>query len=347
MTKRRIVFLVVLLLALAAGGYAWLRHGSSNASSSLTLYGNVDVREVQPAFNDSGHITSIMVHEGSVVKRGQLLATIDDTRYDAALARAKAQMKNQRHVLDKLVTGSRPEEIAQAKALMDALQVTYRNNDANYQRYAKLASSGSVSVQERDNARTEFEATRQQYEAAKQAYVLAQKGPRKEDVAAARAAYEAAVAGVALAQREFDDTKLYAPSDGIVEDRILEPGDMASPGTPVFTIALTSPLWVRAYVPETKLGRVRLGMAATLSTDSYPGKVYRGWIGYLAPTSEFTPKTVETPELRAALVYQIRVYVCDAREELRLGMPATVHIDLNQTVGKTAPGCGPADAVGS
>ena len=128
----------------------------------------------------------------------------------------------------------------------------------------------------------------------------------------------------------------------MVENRILEPGDMATPATPVFTIALPSPLWVRAYVPETELGRIRLGQAATIATDSYPGHVYHGWVGYLSPTAEFTPKTVETPELRTALVYQMRVYVCDPRGELRLGMPASVHIDLSAPPAAAPPGCGPA-----
>jgi HlyD family secretion protein len=346
MSTLRLALLIVLLLAASAGGYAWLQREPSATNGMLTLYGNVDIREVQPAFNANGHVIAILVQEGAVVKPGQLLATLDDTRYAAALAQAKAQMQNQKQVLDKLLAGSRPEEIAQAKAIMDALKATYLNDEANYRRYAILATTNASSIQQRDNAKAAFDTSRQQYEAAKQAYVLAEKGPRAEDIAAARAAYEASVAAVALAQREFDDTKLYAVADGIVEDRILEPGDMASPNTPVFAIALTSPLWVRAYVPETKLGHIRLGMAATISTDSYPGRVYHGWVGYLAPTSEFTPKTVETPELRAALVYQLRVYVCDGRNELRLGMPATVDIDLTQPAGTAATGCGSADAAG-
>lgn len=346
LSKRRVALVIVVLLAAAAGTYAWLQREPAAPIGMLTLYGNIDIREVQPAFNDSGHITSVLVHEGAIVKRGQLLATVDDTRYAAALAQAKAQMQNRKHLLDKLLAGSRPEEIAQAKATMDALQTTYLNDQATYQRYAKLATSSFASIQQRDDAKAKFEATRLQYEAAKQAYILAVKGPREEDIAAARAAYEASVAAVAFAQREFDDTKLYAPADGIVENRILEPGDMASPNTPVFTIALQSPLWVRAYVPETKLGHVRLGMTAKVSTDSYPGRAYAGWVGYLAPTSEFTPKTVETTELRAALVYQLRVYVCDERNELRLGMPATVHIDLNQPADTVAPGCESPDAAG-
>ena len=171
------------------------------------------------------------------------------------------------------------------------------------------------------------------------------KGPRKEDIAAARATLEAVRAPSPWPRRELADTRLYAPADGIVEDRILEPGDMASPSTPVYTIALDQPALGAGLRPEAELGRIRLGMAATVTTDSYPGRVYHGWIGYLSPTAEFTPKTVETPELRTALVYQLRVYVCDARDELRLGMPATVHIDLNQPASdRTAPGCESANA---
>ena len=195
-----------------------------------------------------------------------------------------------------------------------------------------LAPSSSATTRKRRS-----NSVRQQYEAARQAYVLAVEGPRVEDIAAARAAYQAAQAATALAQRQFDDTRLYAPSDGVVEDRILEPGDMASPATPVLTIALLNPLWVRAYAPENELGRIRLGMKASVTADSYPGRTYEGWIGYISPTAEFTPKTVETPELRTALVYQLRVYVCDAHGELRLGMPATVRIDLTQPARRRRP----------
>ncbi len=345
MSKRALIIAAVLAaLALGGGGWFYLRGGGGEGADQLTLYGDVDIREAQPAFNDNGPIATIPVQEGARVKSGDLLATLDDSRYAAALAQAKGQMENLRQALAKLVAGSRPEEIAQAKATMDALQTTYMNDEATYKRFADLAASNAGTVQQRDDAKAAFESVRQQYEAARQAYVLAVEGPRVEDVAAARAAYQAAEAATALAQRQFDDTRLYAPSDGVVEDRILEPGDMASPATPVLTIALLNPLWVRAYAPENELGRIRLGMKAGVTADSYPGRAYEGWIGYVSPTAEFTPKTVETPELRTALVYQLRVYVCDARSELRLGMSATVRTDLNQPAEAPRPGCGASDA---
>ncbi|MGD0639274.1 MAG: efflux RND transporter periplasmic adaptor subunit [Roseiarcus sp.] len=345
MSKRALIIPAVLaLLALGGGSWFYLHRDGVGSADQLTLYGDVDIREVQPAFNDSGPIATISVQEGAHVKCGDLLATLDDTRYAAALAQAKGQMENLKQTLDKLVTGSRPEEIAQAKATMDALQTTYMNDEATYKRYADLAATSAGTIQQRDDAKAAFESVRQQYEAARQAYLLAVEGPRAEDIAAARAAYQAAQAATALAQRQFDDTRLYAQSDGVVEDRILEPGDMASPATPVLTVALPNPLWVRAYAPENDLGRIRLGMKASVTADSYPGRAYDGWIGYISPTAEFTPKTVETPELRTALVYQLRVYVCDAHGELRLGMPATVHIDLTQAAEAPPPGCGASDA---
>ena len=345
MAKRALIIPAVLAaLALGGGGWLYWRHGGAERPDTLTLYGDVDIREAQPAFNDSGPIATILVQEGATVKCGDLLATLDDARYAAALAQAKAQTENLKQALAKLVAGSRPEEIAQAKANMDALQTTYLNDEATYKRYDALTASNAGTVQQRDDAKAASESVRQQYEAARQTYLLAVEGPRAEDIAAARAAYEATKAATALAQRQYDDTRLYAPSDGVVEDRILEVGDMASPATPVLTIALTSPLWVRAYAPESELGRIRLGMKARVSADSYPDRAYDGWIGYISPTAEFTPKAVETPELRTALVYQLRVYVCDARGELRLGMPADVRIDLTQPAEAPPPGCGASDA---
>ena len=338
--------MLAVVAAAGIGVAAWWWTARRDAGPApLMLYGNVDIREVRPAFNDTGPIETMPMQEGASVTKGDVLATLDDRRYLAALAQAEGQMRSQEQVLARLVAGSRPEEVAQAKATMDALGATAQNDETNYRRAERLARNGAGTVQQRDDAKAAVDAAAQQYEAARQAYALAVAGPRQEDIAAARATYEAAQAAVALARRELADTRLYAPADGVVENRILEPGDMASPSTPVYTIALTSPLWVRAYVAEVDIGRIALGTPAEVTTDSFPGRVYHGWIGFIAPTAEFTPKTVETAQLRTSLVYQVRVYVCDARNELRLGMPATVRIELSRKP-SAAPGCAPSDDKG-
>jgi len=147
---------------------------------------------------------------------------------------------------------------------------------------------------------------------------------------AATAHVAAAEAALAEHAQALKDARLYAPVGGVVRERIVEVGDFVNPQTPVITLALLDPVWVRSYLPESYLGRVKPGAAARISTDSYPGKFYEGWVGSISPTAEFTPKNVETPELRTRLVYQMRVFACNPQFELRLGMPATVTIDLDQ-----------------
>lgn len=326
---RLIAVAALVLLGLAGGLLYWWLH-PARAGNRLTLYGNVDIWEVQPAFNDNGPITQMRVSEGARVRKGELIARIEDSRYAARLAEAKHEAANLDAVLLALVHGSRPQEIARARASMEGLRAIYQNDETSYARTLSLIPQGVASIEDRDDGQAQVRSARNNYEAAMQTYRLAVEGPRHEDVVAARSAYDAAAAAVALASRELADTRLYAPADGVVENRILEPGDMASPSVPVYTIALTSPLWVRAYVPEADLGKIALGMPAAITTDSFPGRRYRGWVGYISPTAEFTPKTVETPELRTRLVYQVRIYACDSRGELRLGMPATVAIDLSR-----------------
>ncbi len=146
---------------------------------------------------------------------------------------------------------------------------------------------------------------------------------------AAAARVTAAEAALAEQQQALKDAELYAPVNGVIRERIVEPGDFVTPQTPVLTLALLNPMWVRTYVPETNLGQVKPGTPADVTTDSFPNKVYKGWIGSISPTAEFTPKSIETPELRTRLVYQVRVFVCNPEFELRLGMPATVTIPLD------------------
>jgi len=152
----------------------------------------------------------------------------------------------------------------------------------------------------------------------------------------ADAQVEAAKAVLAEASQALHDAELFAPVAGVVRERIVEPGDFVTPQTPVITLALNDPVWVRSYLPETFLGQVHPGDRAAISTDSYPGKVYQGWVGFISPTAEFTPKNVETPELRTRLVYQLRIFACNPDSELRLGMPATVRIAPGQVAGKAA-----------
>ncbi|MBE7563946.1 efflux RND transporter periplasmic adaptor subunit [Acidithiobacillus sp. HP-6] len=325
--KKRLVIVGVIVLAIA-GAIAYWQTRPAAPSDQVTVYGNVDIRQVQAAFDDNGRLLDLLVQEGDRVKKGQLLAEIDPVRFQDAVDKASAAVAAQQQVLARLLAGSRPEEIAEARAQVAAAQATMINAESTWKRQESLAAQQYVSRQSADNAAAALKTARANAEHARQALSLAIKGPRKEDIAAARQMLQADKAALSLAQRELVDTRLYAPDTGVVQDRILEPGDMVSPQTPVFTLALDNPVWVRAYLPEKALGQVRLGMKANIQSDSFPGKTFSGWVGFISPTAEFTPKTVQTTELRTELVYRVRVYACNPQHQLRLGMPVTVHVSL-------------------
>ncbi|MFQ5642612.1 MAG: efflux RND transporter periplasmic adaptor subunit [Thiogranum sp.] len=336
------VLVIPLLLAIAAGAWWYSNTRDAEDAGRLVLYGNVDIREIDLTFNNSEHIDSLLVQEGDRVRKGQLLATLHRERMQAEYAAAQAKVASQKAIVARLEAGSRPEEIRQARADVAAAQAKLIDAELTFERTKKLYKERAASKQAADDSQANLNTARANLKVAEEALALAVEGPRVEDIAEAKAMLKVDEAQLALAQEVLKDTELFAPADGVIRNRILEPGDMASPQKPVFTMALINPVWIRTYAPETVLGKLALGMSASVSTDSYPDKSYRGWIGFISPTAEFTPRNVETPELRTRLVYQVRVYVCNPQDELRLGMPATVSISLDQPKpesGGSTPDC--------
>jgi len=325
-------FAVIALLMAPVGAYAaWWWNHRNGANGELTLYGNVDLRQVDLPFNNSGRISEVLVQEGDRVQSGSVLARLDTSRLVPQVAQAEAQAAAQRQVVARLQAGSRPEEIAQARANLGAAKAEASNVLRQYERLKKLASEssgGAVSQQDMDNSRAALEVADARVEVNRKTLELAEAGPRKEEVAEAEARLRGAEAQLALLQQELDDAQLRAPADVTVRNRVMEPGEMASPQRPVVVLAVTDPKWVRAYVAETDLGKVHPGAVAWITVDSFPERRFEGWIGFISPVAEFTPKPVQTEELRTSLVYEVRVFVKDPRGDLRLGMPASVHLDL-------------------
>jgi HlyD family secretion protein len=336
-SKRVRLLILALVLGIAGGGAWWWQQNriQGNEANRLTLYGNVDIRQVDLAFNGNERITRMLVQEGDHVKDGQLLAELATQRLAAQVAGSAAGMEAQRQVVARLEAGTRPEEIKQARAEVELATAQAHDAQLSYRRIRDLAARKVASQQQVDDAKAALDTATARLKAAQAALDLALAGPRKEDIAAAKATLAANEAQLALAQRQLEDAFLYASADGVIRNRILEPGDMASPERPVYTLALTDPIWIRAYVDEPDLGKIFPGMIATITTDSYPGKTYQGWVGYISPAAEFTPKSVQTQAIRTSLVYQIRVFVCNPANQLRLGMPVTVAIDLDQSQSAT------------
>jgi HlyD family secretion protein len=339
MDKRKLIPLVVLLGAAAAVGWYW-RQSQQQISNdtAFKVYGNIDVRLVNLAFEATGRIEAMNVNEGAEVKAGDLLARLDTRRLELARDAALAKVATQREVVREMEAGTRPEEIRKWDAELAAARTQAENLERSYRRIRDLERRDLASSQQSEDARTAAEAARDKVSAVEASLSLAKAGPRREQIAAAKATLAAMEAEAALAQRNLKDAELIAPANGTIQSRILEPGDMASPQRPVYTLALTEPLWARVYLPEKILGKVAPGLPARLRTDSFPGKTYHGWVGYISPSAEFTPKAVQTEDTRTDLVYQARVFACNPQGELRLGMPVTVWLDL-QAKAAAQPGC--------
>jgi len=327
--RRRLRLALGAGLLVAAGLALWWYAGRSAGPGAIVLYGNVDLREVNLAFNDSGRIESIAVQEGDAVHRGEAVAQLDTSRLLPMLAQAEARAAAERAALERLQHGSRPQEIAQARANLALARAQQRQTLAQYSRVASVfrrSGGRAVSRQDVTDARAAAAVAAARTRVAREALHLAVLGPRREDIAQATALLAADRAAVALLRQELADATLRAPLDALVRTRIGEPGDMVSPQSPVLTLAITNPKWVRAYIPETDLARVHPGMAASVAVDGFAHRRFAGWVGFISSEAEFTPKTVQTPELRTSLVYEIRVFVKDPHDQLRLGMPATVYL---------------------
>ncbi len=330
----RRIAIVVVLVAAAAGiaGATWWYWDRDANRTELELYGNVDLRQVDLAFNNSQRVAEVLVEEGDRVERGQVVARLDTNRLKPQMQQAEAELAAQRDVVERMHRGSRPEEIAQARANLRSAQADAANAARQYERLKLLteqSSGGAVSQQELDNAQATQQVTDARVDVAQATLNLAVAGPREEEVAEAESRLRGYEARFALLSQELEDAQLTSPVDATVRTRIMEPGEMASPQRPVLQLAVTDPKWVRAYVSEPDLGKVRPGMSALVGVDSFPERRFDGWVGFISPVAEFTPKPVQTEELRTSLVYEVRVYVKDPQNELRLGMPATVHLALD------------------
>ena len=338
---------LILLLVLALGAGGWWVYRTHPAGSGdggrLTLYGNIDVRLENLAFEVTGRIAALPVTEGSLVELGQVVGRLDDRRLVQARNALSAQVQAQRAELDKRIAGTRKEEIAKLRADLEVARVEAANAARSAQRAEAMMKRKFETADNAEQKTAHADAQAAVANARQAALDLGLAGSRVEDIAAARAQLDALEAELASAELNLAYATLKAPVRGIVQNRILEVGDMAGPERPVYTIVLTEPVWARVYLAEPDLGRVRQGQPAQVLSDSFPGKSYAGWIGYIAPSAEFTPKQVQTTELRADLVYQARVYVCNPQGELRQGMPVTVEIDLTAPpLGQ--PGCPPTSS---
>ena len=317
---------VLLLIVVAGGGAWWWQLRQQVPDHRLVLYGNVDVRQVDLAFTVEGKVVELLADEGDRVESGALIARLDSELYDHAVALTEARVASQAALVAKLEAGSRPAEITRARADVAQARARVANNEATFERKKALAASDFAARQSVDDSRAGVDTSKAELAARAADLALAEEGPRQEDIAAARAQLRAEQEALAVARYRLQETGLIAPATGTVLTRAREVGAVVGAGSTVLTLSIADPVWVRTYVDEPDLGRIHPGMAAVVTTDSHPDKIYEGSIGFISPTAEFTPKAVETPALRTALVYRVRVHVTNPDNGLRQGMPVTVTI---------------------
>jgi HlyD family secretion protein len=386
--KRRKLILPVLILLLVSGLIYYFGYYRPHLNASEILAsGHVEVTEVDMSFRMPGHVARLLVDEGAQVKKGELLAELEQkpiqARRDQAFAavqeleakvaslslaisikqdvqdaevkRAKAGVSAAGARYQSLKTGSREEEIAQAAAERDRAKTEWENQQVDFRRIKELYEGRIVSQSQYDNSRTRAEAAAAAYLAAEERYKLVKAGPRIEaiqegkanltgsdaalsvaeaglkeiqkmklDLTALKAQLTQAGAALAIAEDDLNKSRLYAPFDAFVTVKDVEQNEFVQPGTPVVTVADLGEVWVKTYVPETELGRVRLGQRADVLSDTFPGKVYPGKVTFISPEAEFTPKNVQTKEERVKLVYRIKVTLKNPNQELKAGMPVDV-----------------------
>lgn len=320
---KRVLIIVVLLVAAGAG--VWF-FATRERETSLVFYGNVDIREVNLSFRVPGRIAQVLKHEGDAVSAGEAVAKLDAEPNKREVEEAEAQVESREAQLQMLEHGYREEEITEARASVAEREATLENRRRDLRRTEQLRGTRAIAATELDAAEADFDEAQARLNSALATLHRLQAGFRAEEIAQARAKLAAARAALELARIRLEDTNLIAPEAGVAITRALEPGAVVAQGATVLTVSLDNPVWVRAYVDEPNLGKIHPGLPVTILTDSRPKEPYRGQIGFISPRAEFTPKNVETPDLRTSLVYRFRVVVADPDAGLRQGMPVTVQI---------------------
>jgi len=325
---RRVLLVALVLIVLLAGfgSYLWRQRGANDPSAAFSLSGNVDVHQVELAFRVSGRISAVKVQEGDKVSAGQVLALLDPVPFQTDVNSARADLAQAQAQLDKTRRGFRIEEVEQARANVAQRAADLENAQVTLRRQQQLVASGLVTHQQIDDAQARVHMSEAALAASRGQLTLELHGSRIEDIEAQEATVASAQARLEKAQTALADATLLAPSNGIISVRAREPGAIVQAGQTVYALTLNDPVWIRAYVSQPRLGRIKPGMVVKLTIDSMPGKHYDGTVGFISPEAEFTPKTVQTEQVRDDLVYRIRVIASDPDNVFRQGMPVTVLI---------------------
>jgi HlyD family secretion protein len=328
MSPKKIAIPIVLLLAAGAAAAWFFTSRRTEEDGALVASGTVEATDAQLGFQVPGRVVSIAAREGDRVTAGQELARLDRSELEARRAQSAAQVEAAQAGLAELERGSRREEIAQARAALAAVEERRADAERDLARTRRLFEGGAVSREALDKAQVALDVIRSQRTQAAEQVRLVEAGPRVERKDAARAQVSQAEAALRATEATLGNTVISAPFDGVVTVRHREPGEIVPAGSPVVTVMDPASRFVRIYIPENRVGAVRLGTRAAITADTYPGKTYPGEVSFIASEAEFTPKSVQTTEERVRLVYEVKVRVTgDPKFDLKPGLPADVRLE--------------------
>jgi HlyD family secretion protein len=328
MSARKILLIAAPVVVAGAIVAAISFYSGRAAPNTLLVSGNIEAHESVLGFQVPGRIIDLVVEEGTWVEKDAIIARLDDRDYRQQVANDAAALKVAEAELTLALAGSRRQEVEAARQAVIDTQAEMEQRRIDYDRATRLFRDHVISKEARDLAETGLKRATANHAQAVQNYDKAVEGTRKENIEIARAHVEYAREALKMAQINLDHTMLRAPHDGVVVVRQSELGEYVAPGAPVMTVADLDDLWLRAYIDETDLGRIRWGQAAAVSTDTWPGKTYAGRISFISEKAEFTPKSVETHKERVTLVYRIKIDLKNPNYELKPGMPADATIAL-------------------
>ena len=313
---------------------------------------NIKTGQVAARLETADLAADVAVRRGEVQAAQAVLAELLAGSRPEEIKAAEGAAQQAEARLKELEAGSRVQELAAAEASFARAQAEAERARADHERYAGLFKKSIISAQQYDAARTAYETAKAHQEEvgeqlklvregprkeqieqgraalvqARERYILAQKGPRRETIDQARARLEQAQSALALGETRLGYATLYSPLSGVVLSKNIEPGEYVAPGTPVVTVGDLVNVWLRAYINETELGRVKLGQRARVKTDTYPGKWYAGRVSFISSQAEFTPRSVQTEKERVKLVYRVKIDIENPNMELKPGMPADAEI---------------------
>jgi len=290
--------------------------------------GAIEATQIDIRSEVAGRILSLAFDEGDRVKPGDMLAAIDHDKTDLELQSAQGRLREAQARLDMLQNGFRKEDVQKAQEALQEASIVFENAKRDYERVRKLYADKVAAENTRDTVETNYKSALKRYERAKQDFQMLQSGYRAEDIAAGQAVKESAEAAVTLIVRRIKDAAIASPGKGIISERYVEPGELVSTGSVLFSIIDLQDMWIMAYVSEKNLGKVILGQAATVTVDSFPNEQFPGKVIYISPEAEFTPKNIQTREERVKLVYGVKVQIQNEKEKLKPGMPADVAIAI-------------------